>query len=254
MSYLEPLIKWLLGIIVPKLMSLAEKYIPILLDNLIEKIIHKKDDAKMATIKIITTNDSGTALAGVSVVVKVEGSDITYTSDSSGIIEKSGFTSGTTYTFTGTLTGYTSASVDVIASDDGVTSGTIKMVSSVSTAESTVASAITTASTSTTTTASEDWKTIKAAAESVLSTLVSSVSSADLTDSSVLTTLYSQVTTVIQTAITKVETYKSALMVSRHSLGLAACLKIDAKLIGITVFEYYVNKELSKIKTKLGIS
>ena len=248
---LGKIITWIL----PYLIKKADKYVPILLDNLIQKILNKREESgtKMATIKILVETDATipVAIAGANVSVLIGSVKMDYTTQNDGTVEKSGFTNGVEYTFTATKTGYTPNSCKVIASEDGEMTGVIKLVSNIDSAVKTVEKAIVSASTNSTTTVSDDWKTIKAAAENAISGLTTSLGSSDLSDSTALTAIYSQVSTVINTAITRVDAYKSQLMISRHSKGFWECVLIDAKLSGITIFEYFVAKEVSAIKAKI---
>jgi hypothetical protein len=206
--------------------------------------LFKRGNEKMANVTIST-------IVGATISYSVNGVPATPTADSAGKVIIEGLPAGS-YTFTASLTGYTNVSKTVVLVDgDSQIISLPLTATAVTTAEQTVASAIETASTSTTTTVTEDWKTIKAAAETALSGLSTSVAGADLSSNTVLTSIYSQITTVIQTAITKVNNYKSQLMISRHSKNFWECVLIDAKLAGITVFEYFVSKEINKIKSEI---
>ena len=257
--------------ILPYLIKKADKYIPIFLDDLINMVLNKREekvesddstkgrDVKMATLKITAETEAEVLIEGATLSTTINGTTVDYTTDATGTIEKSGFTNGESYTFTAVKTGYTTNTVIVTASDDGVVSGVIKMAVVVETVGTTnpvdqvvntVATAIETAKTSTTTVA-EDWKTIKATAEAAISGLSTSLTTSDLTKDGVVESLYSQLTTVINSSITKVDSYKSQLMVSRHTKNFWECVLIDAKLAGIELFEYFLAKEISTIKAKI---
>ena len=264
------IITWIL----PYLIKKADKYVPIFLYDLINMVLNKREngvesqsgdstkgrDTKMATLKITVESDAvnPTFISGATLSTKIGAVPMTYTTDETGTIEKSGFTSGESYTFTATKTGYTTNTVTVVASDSGVVSGVIKLVaetvvgvtSAVESVVSKVSDAVETAKTSTTT-VSEDWKTIKATAETAISGLSTSLATSDLTKDGVVESLYSQLTTVINSSITKIDAYKSQLMISRHTKNFWECVLIDAKLAGIELFEYFVAKEISTIKTKI---
>jgi hypothetical protein len=249
------IITWIL----PYLIKKADKYVPIFLDDL----INKRENGvvnKMATLKITVESDATTPelITGATLSTTINGTVVTYTTDATGTIEKSGFTSGESYTFTAVATGYATNTVTIVASDDGIVSGIIKLVaetvagvtSAVESVVSKVSDAVKTAETSTTT-VSEDWKTIKATAESAINGLSTSLTTSDLTKDGVVESLYSQLTTVINSSITKIDAYKSQLMISRHTKNFWECVLIDAKLSGIELFEYFVAKEISAIKTKI---
>jgi len=128
---LRRIITWIL----PYLIKKADKYVPILLDNLIQKILNKREesDTKMATIKILVETDATipVAIAGANVSVLIGSVKMDYTTQNDGTVEKSGFTNGVEYTFTATKTGYTPNSCKVIASEDGEMTGVIKLVSNI---------------------------------------------------------------------------------------------------------------------------
>lgn len=142
MSYITPIIKWAL----PYLIKLAQKYLPELLNDAIQKIKEKKEN-KMAKIQLIAKDQTGAALAGVSLAYTVGSiSPAPAVTAADGTISIEGFTSGDSYTFTPTLAGYTGSPVVVVANDAQTEVGNIIMTAdTVVTVESTVKAAVTTA-------------------------------------------------------------------------------------------------------------
>jgi hypothetical protein len=228
------------------IISIVESQSLSLFQRIIRWIKNKfiRGNVKMANVTINTN-------AGATISYSVNGVSVAATADPTGQAIIEGLPVGN-YTFTASLTGYTSVSNSVTLVDGNSPSISLPLTATaVANAEQKVTNAIEAAGNSTTTTITEDWATIKATAESALSGLSTSVASSDLSSGTVLTNIYSQITTVIQTAITKVNVYKSQLMVSRHSKDFWECVLIDAKLAGITVFEYFVSKEVNKIKSEI---
>jgi hypothetical protein len=253
------IISFLVETILPRLLSWAAEVIPSLAESavqdIIQKIKEKKAGINMSASVKINVKNSADILVGATVLYSGGEVSNTTITDSAGQATVSGLPAGA-YTFTASMTGYTASSESVSLADGASSELTITLTAAatestqVQAVETAVATAIATAS-SGTASVSEDWKTIKAAAEASVTSLSSSVSTSDLTSSTALTGLYSQVTSVIQTAITKVEAYKSQLMISRHTKSFGECLLIDAKLAGITIFEYYVSKEVNAAKAKI---
>ncbi|MBU2701195.1 hypothetical protein Ga0466249_002309 [Sporomusaceae bacterium BoRhaA] len=235
------------------IISIVENQSISIFTRIMRWIIKKiKGDDKMGNVNITVKNSEGVALQGVAISYEISGIGTTTTlTDVNGLVSVAGLADGA-YKFVAALVGYNSGKAELTVTEGATVEGVITLVATaINTVEQTIASAITAAESNTTTTVSDDWKTIKAAAETALSGLSTSVANSDLTSSTVLTDIYSQITTVIQTAIGKVDAYKHELMVSRHSKDFWECVLIDAKLAGITVFEYFVSKEINKIKSEI---
>jgi hypothetical protein len=195
----------------------------------------------MSTLSI-TLQNSGKPLAGANVTYSGNGINNTKQTDANGIATVSGLPNGS-YAITGSLNGYTATTTNVITTDADQ-SVTIELPASPTAAAENAANAVLV-------NGSADWKTVKAAAEAAVNQLNTGVSSSNLTDNTVVSGLYAQVTTVIQQAVTSVDSYKSQLMISRHSKGFWECVLIDAKLVGITLFQRWVSSEISTIQKKL---
>ena len=196
----------------------------------------------MAKLTVNLTNSTGTALSGANVTYAC--GDITGTVvTTNGAASISSLIAGN-YTITGSMAGYTATSTSVtIGTDD--TSVSIALPTSATASAENAAQKILDGTTAT------DWKTVKSAAEAAVSQLSTSVSMGNLADTAVLTTVYSQVTAVIQQAVSQVDAYKSQLMISRHTKGFWDCVLIDAKLVGITVFQRWLSAEITKLQKKL---
>lgn len=195
----------------------------------------------MSTLSIILQN-SGNPLAGANVTYSGMGINNTKQTDANGLATVSGLPNGS-YAITGSLNGYTATTTNVITTDADQ-SVTIELPVSPTAAAENAANTVLS-------NGSADWKTVKAAAEAAVNQLNTGVSSSDLTDNTVVSGLYAQVTTVIQQAVASVDSYKSQLMISRHSKGFWECVLIDAKLVGITLFQRWVSSEISTIQKKL---
>lgn len=197
----------------------------------------------MAKLTVTIENSAGVILSDANVTYACGEVTGTVTTDSTGIASISGLSAGD-YTITGSINGYTATSATVTIGADDIQTVIKLPTSSTAAAESAAQTVLSNATT-------VDWKTLKAAAEAAVTQLSTSVSTSDLTDSTVLTSVYAQVTTVIQTAVSSVENYKSQLMISRHSKGFFQCLLIDAKLVGITIFQRWLSAEITKLQAKL---
>lgn len=195
----------------------------------------------MSTLSI-TLQNSGKPLAGANVTYSGNGINNTKQTDANGLATVSGLPNGS-YAITGSLNGYTATTTNVITTDADQ-SVTIELPASPTAAAENAANAVLS-------NGSADWKTVKAAAEAAVNQLNTGVSSSNLADNAVVSGLYAQVTTVIQQAVTSVDSYKSQLMISRHSKGFWECVLIDAKLVGITLFQRWVSSEISTIQKKL---
>ena len=195
----------------------------------------------MSTLSI-TLQNSGKPLAGANVTYSGNGINNTKQTDTNGIATVSGLPNGS-YAITGSFNGYTATTTNVITTDADQ-SVTIELPASPTAAAENAANTVLS-------NGSADWKTVKAAAEAAVNQLSTGVSSSNLTDNTVVSGLYAQVTTVIQQAVTSVDSYKSQLMISRHSKGFWECVLIDAKLVGITLFQRWVSSEISTIQKKL---
>ena len=195
----------------------------------------------MSTLSI-TLQNLGKPLAGANVTYSGNGITNTKQTDANGIFTVSGLPNGS-YAITGSLNGYTATTANVVTTDADQ-SVTIELPVSPTAAAENAANTVLS-------NGSADWKTVKAAAEAAVNQLNTGVSSSDLTDNAVVFGLYAQVTTVIQQAVTSIDSYKSQLMISRHSKGFWECVLIDAKLVGITLFQRWVSSEISTIQKKL---
>ena len=195
----------------------------------------------MSTLSI-TLQNSGKPLAGANVTYSGNWITNTKQTDANGIFTVSGLPNGS-YAVTGSLNGYTATTANVVTTDADQ-SVTIELPVSPTAAAENAANTVLV-------NGSADWKTVKAAAEAAVNQLNTGVSSSNLTDNTVVAGLYAQVTTVIQQAVTSVDAYKSQLMISRHSKGFWECVLIDAKLVGITLFQRWVSSEISTIQKKL---
>lgn len=195
----------------------------------------------MSTLSI-TLQNSGKPLAGANVTYSGNGINNTKQTDANGLATVSGLPNGS-YAITGSLNGYTATTANVLTTDADQ-SVTIELPVSPTAAAENAANTVLV-------NGSADWKTVKAAAEAAVNQLNTGVSSGNLTDNTVVAGLYAQVTTVIQQAVTSVDAYKSQLMISRHSKGFWECVLIDAKLVGITLFQRWVSSEISTIQKKL---
>jgi len=195
----------------------------------------------MSTLSI-TLQNSGKPLAGANVTYSGMGITNTKQTDANGVLTVSGLPNGS-YAITGSLNGYTATTTNVVTTDADQ-SVTIELPVSPTAAAENAANTVLV-------NGSADWKTVKAAAEAAVNQLNTGVSSSDLTDNAVVAGLYAQVTTVIQQAVTSIDAYKSQLMISRHSKGFWECVLIDAKLVGITLFQRWVSSEISTIQKKL---
>ena len=95
----------------------------------------------MANTTITVQDNTGVVLSGATVSYLVNAVTVEGTTDTNGELIITGLDAGT-YTFTATLSGYTSASVEVAVAADTDTAGTISMTATVTaTIVSTVASA-----------------------------------------------------------------------------------------------------------------
>lgn len=197
----------------------------------------------MAKLTVTIENSAGVILSDANVIYACGEVTGTVTTDSTGVASISGLSAGD-YTITGSINGYTATSTTVTIGTDDIQTVIKLPASSTAAAESAAQTVLSNATT-------VDWKTLKAAAEAAVTQLSTSVSTSDLTDSTVLTSVYAQVTTVIQTAVSSVENYKSQLMISRHSKGFFQCLLINAKLVGITIFQRWLSAEITKLQAKL---
>ena len=185
--------------ILPYLIKKADKYIPIFLDDLINMVLNKREekvesddstkgrDVKMATLKITVETEAEVLIEGATLSTTINGTTVDYTTDTTGSIEKSGFTSGESYTFTAVKTGYTTNTVTVTASDDGVVSGVIKMAVVVETA-STPVSTTETVSSTTDTTDEATLTTLLAEAKSLAASLTTAVSDNSVTEATTAVT------------------------------------------------------------------
>lgn len=194
----------------------------------------------------VTVNGAAGVLSGANVTYACGMVSGTASTGTDGIASVSSLVAGT-YAITASYKGYTTGTASVVIGDTDVSLAITLVVSPTASVESAVEKAIDNASNSATT-AAEDWKTISAAAEEAIATLVSASTSTDYTSTSALEQLYAYVTAAIKAATTKIEEYKSALMISRHSLSWIKCIHIDLKLAGITVFQIWASKKIASIQ------
>jgi len=96
----------------------------------------KRGNVKMTTT-ITVKNSEGTVLAGATISYVVSAVTVDGTTDTAGQLAISDLEAGT-YTFTATLDGYTSASVDVTVTSDADTTGTIVLTTETTEEEATL--------------------------------------------------------------------------------------------------------------------
>ena len=197
----------------------------------------------MAKLTVTVQNTSGVTLEKANVSYEYGSVTGVVATDTAGVATVSGLPAGE-YKVTGSISGYTAQSVDITIGTEDI-SVTIELPVSPTAAVESAAQKVLNSTVVT------DWKTVKAAAEAAVTQLNTSVSTSDLTDSVVLATVYSQVTAVIQQAVSQVDAYKSQLMISRHTKGFWECVLIDAKLVGITVFQRWLSAEITGLQKKL---
>lgn len=197
----------------------------------------------MAKLTVTVKNTSGVTLEKANVSYEFGSVTGVVATDTTGTATISGLPAGD-YKVTGSIAGYTAESSTITIGTEDVTL-TLELPTSPTAAVESAAQKVLD------NTVVTDWKTVKAAAEAAVTQLTTSVSTSDLTDSAVLATVYSQVTMVIQQAVSQVDAYKSQLMISRHTKGFWECVLIDAKLVGITVFQRWLSAEITGLQKKL---
>jgi len=148
-QYLTPILKWIL----PYVLKAADKYMPNLLEYLMNKITEKKENY-MSTIQIIAKDSAEKPLVGVSLAYQIGAVTPTpAVTGTDGTVTLSGLTAGDSYTFTPTLTGYTGTAVTVTANDAQTEVVNIVMTAdTVETAKSVITTAAVAAVTTTLTT------------------------------------------------------------------------------------------------------
>jgi hypothetical protein len=257
MQYLVPVLKCIL----PYILKAADKYLPEVLECMIEKLKEKKEVIKMgASLKVIVKTSLGLALSGATVSYKIGSSSQSGTTANDGSYNVSDLPAET-YIVTASKNGYTSgigqvtiadgysAELEIVLAAEVIT----KTVSEATAAATDTATKITTEIAEAANgddTLSTAWSTIKSEIEAGISSIESLIDSLTL-EKEVVTAFTDEVNSVQTNINSRIDKYQKLVLDARKNTDFWGAVALDFKWLAIEVSQAAISSEIAKLKTKL---